>query len=161
MAINEKRTLTINVGATNLFNGFEYYTGIDNAEYITELEGWDDFAAIEINTEPKLIGQGSYIISERIGERDLSIEISLANETDIKTYLNKVKSVMFAFSILELTRTYVLNGVENRKEQLKGKISTVTWARTETTATITIGVKCYNPEMKIWVNGNTVEEIGI
>lgn len=115
------KTLTIKNGSTNIVTATTNPKADINANILTESDMEEVNATIE--TEPKLIGNGSYIVSERIDERDLNFTINVIS--NVRSVMNSLKSQQFNFSELTFQMQYFNNNSSSPFETvtLKGKIT--------------------------------------
>lgn len=130
-----------------------------NDVLLTTLTGWDEYATIDIQTAPKLTGAGSYLLSVRAGEREVSATFSfIALSGDVKTALQQAQKACMKGETVTLQRKYYDAASIKREEKLQGLISSVGWERLNNQAQLTINFKILNPVKTIYLNGSSSAE---
>lgn len=133
----------------------EYGNGAAS-DVLTNLEGWDTYANIEIKTEPKMIGAGSYVISTHVGEREITFTAAVES-TNPKAIRNTFAAKLG--NTVTMTRRYFTDGVETYKEIMTGYVTSVTgWDRINDHANLAVTVKCVNPYKTTYINGSSTPE---
>lgn len=110
---------------------------------LMEVTGWDDFS-MQIQTAPKLVGSGSYIISRDIGEREVTITFNMIG--DWKALRRQLTALAIASKEITLVLSVTDSTNKTIKETLKGEIFKIAPARaTREWADLKIHLICPNP----------------
>lgn len=119
------KTLTINNGLTTVLTATTNPSADPEAVVIIDETGWDGFSNISVETEPKLIGAGSYIVAEKIGDREIGFTFNLLN--NVRTLANSLESLMFGFADLTFQMEYFNEGSSTVVETktLNGKLTSL------------------------------------
>lgn len=116
---------------------------------LVDLDSWKTFVAMELVTVPKLIGNGSYVESKHVGEREFSFRVSVVGESMARTESavdNLIKHMLLQLP-LKFHRLFLEDGLVIRKETLVGYISGFTdWEQVETHAYAGFSVRCPDPD---------------
>lgn len=154
---NEYRSVELLNSGAAVFTAYEHYKS-DAVNFLTSMSGWDDTSNVEIETEPKLTGAGSYIISQRVAEREIEIEFSHlpTGSGDPKVLANTLRGLMMNFTPLDINRTYREGpSTIKRREVITGaKIIGVKVERVDQHTTITISLLTANPLKNVYLNGS-------
>lgn len=98
----------------------------DESAYVaTKFDEWDDVGNVVIDTVPKLFGSGSYVVSKRIEEKDLTLEGSIEDKLH-RSVRNLLASTIEAMEeiTIEVSRTINDNGVVEARTAF---ITGLTW----------------------------------
>lgn len=119
------KTLTIKNGSTTVLTATTNPQAEYNAIVITEEEGWDQFSNFTVETEPKLIGAGSYIVAERVGEREIGFTFNLLN--NVRNTYNSLESLALSFTSLTFQMQYFNDGSSSAVDTktLTGKLTSI------------------------------------
>lgn len=97
---------------------------------LTNLDGWDN-RNIEVSTEPKLFGNGSYVVKTRANEINITVDVVIFLDKDgsyIHTIKDNLQNAMdFAADNITLTREYYTSATSTipyRTEGFSGGIVT-------------------------------------
>lgn len=139
---------------TPTFTAYQFYqTGNFNAIYLEELEGWDEDETFTLETEQKLIGNGSYIITSTVGERVIQITLNtmFSTERELRVFRSAIVAQMLALGDTKLERVFNETGETTpRKETVSGKITRISaWEQMEDIASIRITVTCVEPDIVV------------
>lgn len=138
----EKNTFEIISGGTSLIKGYGYGS---NPVVVTDVEGWLD-ATKEVNTAPKMIGEGSYIIGERVGEITITATFSIALElSEARTIWTRLLNNCLTKGSSVTMIDSKDNGGTVSTEKLVGSITSVKPIPGAWHTTIAVTVLCTNP----------------
>lgn len=147
----EKNTFEILNGSTSIIKGYGY-SGLSNAVTITDVTGWDEIE-FDIQTAPKLNGNGSYIISERVGDRTIvatfNVHGALAAARGIVRALNTV-----ALNKGQVTLKFTAVTGTTLTETMVGKVKTVKPTYGAYDSTLEVTILCPVVEKTVNNNGN-------
>lgn len=111
--------LKITGNALNL----SFYSGVNTwAEAdmtVRSLDAFDSVANIEIETTPKLFGNGSYKVSERLTEKDHNLILDIRSPS-LRTYFDSLAGKATNFETLTFERT--IFGVVNSVKTMQANI---------------------------------------
>lgn len=156
----ENRTFKASTTGYSL-TGYEYIQYSTSAVYLTDLEGWDEYVGMDIQTAPALERAGSYILSVHASEREVVASWNFQNSTaSIMDALNAFQVGCLNQSVYTLERTYVENGSTVRRETLQGLVSSIEWERKVSNATLTVRFKCVDPVKTVYLNGSSTPQAG-
>lgn len=118
------KTLTIKNGSTNVLVATTNPDADPEAIVIIEVEGWEE-EIVTIETEPKLIGAGSYIVAERVEQKDIGFTFNLVS--GVRNNANALKSLALSFTNLTFQVQYFNDGSTSAlgTEVLNGKLTSV------------------------------------
>lgn len=102
------------MSATDIYKTFP--EGLSTQNVLVSESGWDDVNNVEIETVPKLNGGGSYIVSERIGEKEFSVEINIPSS--FETVYSNLKKDLLNFNTIGCAY-YIFN---DNGTQISGEI---------------------------------------
>lgn len=144
---------------------------------VTELEGWDDTDIVEIVTEPALNRAGSYLVSKRIAEREITVTFSLHSASEVAlrgNYITPLKAQMYSMGAVKIKRAFTKNNVatngtvtylgEDTEELTNAYISSITYDQQDLTAELVVTLKVLNPIKNLEFtdeNGNKTTSKGI
>lgn len=113
---------------------------------LMDVAGWDDFN-MQIQTVPKLVGNGSYIISRDIGEREVGITFNFIG--DWKALRRQLTALAIASKEMTLVLAVTDSANVTIKETLKGEIFKIAPVRaTREWADLQIHLTCPNPNIQ-------------
>lgn len=98
-----KRTVEIKQGSTTLVTLYSGPSTWEEADYtVTDISGVEDWDNIEIETVPKLFGNGSYVVGKRITEKAVTVEASVmaSNVRSIYVLLSNAASSLNPVSVV-------------------------------------------------------------
>ena len=131
-----KRTITIKQGTTTivtLYSGPS--TWVEANATVTDVEGMERWDNVEIETVPKLFGNGSYVVSKRIGEivGSISGDLFLPN---VRAVYTRLSSAAASLEPVVITQTGLAT------TQVDAYITGVQWQqRTDEEASFTVEFK--------------------
>lgn len=102
-----KHIVTLNDGTTTfltLYSGADTWDEADRQ--LVELKGWDDFTNIDIQTVAKLFGNGSYVVSKKLTEREFSIKGRI-NQPNVRSVNDDITNVAELLATITVTREIV------------------------------------------------------
>lgn len=151
----ENRKITILNGSTTVLEAYEYYDS-SAVNFVTSMDGWDNAGNVNIETEPKLTSAGSYIISTKVEEREITISINHEPASgDARTLPNSLRSLMMNFTPLTVSRVYLDGSSEVRRETLTGLIRSVGITQVDGNSEIELVMLFTNPLKSIYLGGST------
>jgi hypothetical protein len=114
---------------------------------LKDITNWNDYTGKTIQTAPKGIGFGSYIISTSAAERELSVIIQTTRTTqELRAFRRALTHAMLIDDDVTLdVVTYYSNGDEDN-ESITGRIKGVAGPQSGENALLTITVLCTDPE---------------
>lgn len=120
---------------------------VSGSENIFEAQGWDGNPEVLIETAPKMVGNGSYILSKRLGNKEFTVNFNILNSH--YTALRNLENLSLNFTELTFERSFYNNDTTttaSRVETLKGYITTFnSELYREKWGNLTILVLCTNP----------------
>lgn len=147
----EKNTFEILNGSTSIIKGYGY-SGLSNAVIVTDVTGWDSIE-FDIQTAPKLNGNGSYITSERVGDRTIvatfNVKGTVATARAIVKALNTI-----ALNKGQVTLKQTATDATTLTETMVGKVKVVKPDYKATATIIEVTVLCPVVEKTVNDNGN-------
>lgn len=139
-----KKIVTITKGGTELVKLYSGYGSWEEANStIVNLTGWDDIENIEIETVAKLFGSGSYIVSKRIIENNVTLEAAI--------YMENARSVRQSIEDVAYSLEPVTLGVQNADSLLivEAYITKLNWIEhNDEEAEFTINFIVIDPEKR-------------
>lgn len=119
------KTLTIKNGLTTVLTATTNPQAEYNAIAIIDEQGWDGFSNFTVETEPKLVGAGSYVVAERIGEREISFTFNLLN--NVRNTYNTFETLALNFTNLTFQMQYFNDGTSTvvDTKTLNGKLTSI------------------------------------
>lgn len=139
-----KKIVTITKGDTELVKLYSGYGSWEEANStIVNLTGWDDIENIEIETVAKLFGSGSYIVSKRIIENNVTLEAAI--------YMDNARSVRQSIEDVAYSLEPVTLGVQNADSLLivEAYITKLNWIEhNDEEAEFTINFIMIDPEKR-------------
>lgn len=139
-----KKIVTITKGGTELVKLYSGYGSWEEANStIVNLTGWDDIENIEIETVAKLFGSGSYIVSKRIIENNVTLEAAI--------YMDNARSVRQSIEDVAYSLEPVTLGVQNADSLLivEAYITKLNWIEhNDEEAEFTINFIVIDPEKR-------------
>lgn len=134
----EKNTFEISSGGTSLIKGYGYGK---SAVTVSDVEGWDE-VRMEVNTAPKMSGDGSYTLGEHVSEVTLTATFSVTGT--LATARPAIKRLqdncLTKGSSVTLTLTK-----DSEWESMTGKIVSVKPQPGASLTMIVVEVLCTNP----------------
>src|SRR6478609_7847651 len=101
-----KQVVTLTDDTTVFLTLYSSATTWGEADYqLIDLKGWDDFSNINLTTVPKLFGNGSYVVSYYLTEREFSVKARV-NQTDVKTIRQIFHDIIAKLGTITVTRSY-------------------------------------------------------
>lgn len=125
-----------------------------NTDYLlTEMSGWDEEVSVNIETADKLIGQGSYVISQTLSERELSFTVNKTFDTelDCRGFRQQLANLLYGFGKIRIQRHFE-EGSTTRVESLEGYVTSINnFEQIGLNLTLTFTVLCPDPEINVIV----------
>lgn len=141
----EKNILEISRGNTVLIRGYNYG---NPTVVISSNEGWYD-TLVDIQTVPKMLGHGSYIISEQVAEKVIIAIFSVKGPISVaRKYWTDITNVMLSNNKTITVKNTITNGATTTTETLTGNIRSIKPKPAANESTIEVEIVCPNPTMK-------------
>lgn len=155
----ERITLQLQAGDVNLTLS-QYKT--PNLLTLTELDGWDNFAEISLETVDKGIGIGSYVVNRHVGQRTLSLTFNTV-EPNGREQLVKLQAVLLSGVTFTANRRWYSPTAPAsvlRRERLQGGMLTnVNYRRLDDRNTdISLTITFPDPLKTVFLDGNATAE---
>lgn len=147
----------LNLSATGFNLPLKQQPSSYNDYILVNLEGFEDFNNVQLNTEQKGYGAGSYVISRQIGEREVMVEfyMSQTSTVNLDQWLIQLQDLLYTGNPIQADRVWLDGSTEKRKERLTGgSLVSLGWERMNDDVTGNLTIMFTNPLKTIFLNGS-------